>query len=321
MVEIVNIVHISQTPIAGAAWAWSEAFKEACLHSWCVARREVRDLSFPADESYPPKTDPHSRFDAADVIFCHQGHPYRQPWYPKGKPTVFCYHSQPHHVYRRGEKDGWPWCVIGQYHPRYYPGCAVVPNLMPLKHPWYQPGEKPTDHIRIAYSPSWSKESMPLNPGGWDDKGYQRTIDILQHLESQEGPYPVRADIITGVPLEECLKRKAAAHIIIDECVTGSYHRSSLEGLALGAVVINNCDAACANNLRALTDQDIPFVRCGLEDLEATLKQLVQAGPEQLAAMGKANRTWIETGMDPVRMVERWFRPLINEAIAIAKEK
>ena len=35
----------------------------------------------------------------------------------------------------------------------------------------------------------------------------------------------------------EAMAMKRRAHILVDECVTGSYHRNSLEGLAAGCVV------------------------------------------------------------------------------------
>ena len=306
-----NIVHICQTSVAGAAWSWSEAFKEAGYDSYCIARQKIRDLEFPSDCDWPPGPMSLVKLQEADLIFCHQGQPYRKEWYPKATPTVFCYHSPQSHVWRHGEKDGWPWCVIGQYQPRYYPGCAVVPNLIPLKHPWFQSGPKPTDRVRIAYSPSQTDRK------GWDSKGYEQTLDILAELRQVVPEVPIEIDIITAVPLEDCLKRKATAHIVIDECVTGSYHRSSLEGLALGCVVINNCDAASANNLRALTGQDIPFVRSCLDTLLGTLNNLVHATPKKLAEEGQVNREWMERWMRPWAMTNRWFRSLMDEALAV----
>ena len=70
----------------------------------------------------------------------------------------------------------------------------------------------------------------------------------------------------------ESLAMKRRAHIVIDECVTGSYHRNSLEGLAAGCVVVNGVGLLpgveevlrrCAPEAHAL-----PFVFSTLDSLE-----------------------------------------------------
>lgn len=310
-----KVLHISQTPVAGAAWSWSEAFKEAGYDSACLARSEYNDgRVMPTDYRWPPTAAGKEAIEQTDVLLCYQGHPYRYEWYPRTKPTVFLYVSQPRHIMRSGEKDGWPWAVIGEYQTRLYPGCVAVPNIVPLKHPLFEPGRKPTDRIVIAYSPS-NKDKA-----GWDDKGYEATVRILRHIVDGGNHVPIEADVITGTPFKECMERKARAHIVIDECVTGSYHGNSIQGLALGCVVINNCDAEVANNLRAFTGRDIPFVRSNLDGLSETLSQLVQASPDKLIRMGRADRKWLEDAMPPADMVERWFRPLIDDAISIARD-
>lgn len=308
-----KVCHLSCTPVAGAAWAWSEAFKEAGYESLCIAGSTYGDgRIMPRDEDWPPDQRGIRMVYEAELIFCHQGKPYRQLWYPQDKPTVAIYHSQPTpgHTNRLAEKDGWPWAVIGQYQERLYPGCSIVPNLLPLKHPWYQTVSKPMDYVRIAYSPSNRSLS------GWDDKGYEKTVPILEGLR---GP-GVEVDIITGVPLEECLKRKATAHIVIDEVVTGAYHRSSLEAMALGCVVVNNADSQCEQAIRKMTGGCRPlFIRCGIEGLRSALLGLIERGPDALGHMGLHNRQWMEYAWQPAELIERNFKPLMDAAFEHAK--
>lgn len=287
------VAHVCQTPVAGAAWAWAEAFKEAGYDSFSVAARHYKDgRRYPSDENWPPGKEAIERIRSADVIFCHQGDPYKYPWYPKSKPTVLIYHGRPSDVCRVGQHDGRPWAVVGQYQTRLFPGCPPVPNLIPLKSPLYQPGGKPTDCVQIAYSPSNTHKT------GWDDKGYAATVRALLQVAaaSGRGTMPaVQADIITGVGLIECLRRKAVAHIVIDECVTGSYHRSSMEALAQGAVVINNADAFCCMNVRRMTGNcNPPFVATDLAGLPETLRLLVGKGPIELGRLGMDSRRWME---------------------------
>ena len=302
-----NIAHICRTPVAGAAWAASEAFKEAGFDSCCIARREYADgRAMPSDYPYPPNDEAAMDLWNADLIFCHQGHPYNEPWYPKETPTVFIYHSQPSHMPKpwTAIADGMPWAVIGQYQPRLYGDCSIVPNLIPLKHSWYQAGHKPDDRVRIAYSPS--NRSL----GGWDDKGYADTMKAFDGLDAD-------IDVIVGVTLRECLARKSAAHIVIDECVTGSYHRSSLEALALGCVVVNNIDAPCAHLIRLMTGgTGHPFVTCHIKALRDTLESLIDQGPDKLTHWGCRNREWMESAWNPKDLIERNYQPLMEKALA-----
>ena len=203
------VAHVCQTPAAGACWAWAEAFREAGYGAFSVAGRRYKDgRRYPSDYDWPPDDEAIQRIRAADVIFCHQGDPYRYCWYPRVKPTVVIYHSPPSDVCRVGEADGWPWAVVGQYQTRLFPGCRPVPNLIPLKNPLYQAGEKQADRVRIAYSPS------NIDKTGWDDKGYSPTVNaILDIVETSGcgGMPPAEADIVAGVDLAGCLRRKSAA--------------------------------------------------------------------------------------------------------------
>lgn len=299
-----KVVHISQTPIAGAAWAASEAFKEAGYDSCCIAHRRYKGgREFPSDYLYPPNDEALVKLWNAEVIFCHQGRPYRQSWYPKNTATVFIYHSQPSHVWRGGEAR-WPWAVIGQYQPRLYGECDIVPNLVPVWQEWYEPGPRANDLVQIAYSPSNKRLS------GWDDKGYGGTVEILNSLDAD-------IDVITGVPLDECLQRKAQAHIVVDECVTGSYHRSSLEGLALGCVVVNNCDAACAANVRKMTGKEHPFVVTDMKHLAETLQEAIDKGPGHLTRWGTTLRDWFCENWNPTVLINHCYRPLMEKALHV----
>ena len=261
----------------------------------------------PTDKPWPPhKGDGMEHVDAADVIFCHQGWPYVEDWYPKDKPTVAIYHSQPHHVNRQAEVDGWPWAVIGQYQTRLYPGCKMVPNLVPLEHRWFRLKSKPEDRVWITYSPTNTRMT------GWDDKGFCETRAALRDFDAH-------IDIVRGRPLCWALGLKAHAHIVIDECATGSYHRSTLEGWALGCVVVNNCDAQCGANIKHMTGGAMHrSVMCDFAHLRSTLATLIAEGPERLAHWGWRNRQWMEEHWSPAKLIERNWRPLIDAAIARA---
>ncbi len=88
----------------------------------------------------------------------------------------------------------------------------------------------------------------------------------------------------------QALAMKRKAHIVIDECVTGSYHRNSLEGLAVGCVVINGMGLlpALLEIFRQCTGGASlsPFVHASLDTLETVLAMLVERGAEALVIGG-----------------------------------
>ena len=112
---------------------------------------------------------------------------------------------------------------------------------------------------------------------------------------------------------------KRRSHIVIDECVTGSYHRNTLEGLAAGCVVINGVGLLagveqvfreCAGGALQL-----PCTFSTLEDLEQMLVALIAQGGPALEALGRANREWIERHWEFGAQWERVWRPAIDAAI------
>src|SRR5258708_38441287 len=142
----------------------------------------------------------------------------------------------------------------------------------------------------------------------------------MRILERLEGRFPLRVNVIRDhqVTHAEALAMKRRSHIVIDECVTGSYHTSSLEGLATGCVVINGvgllpgvldavryCIGGEASN---------PFTDANLETLESVLAELIRRGPDALAVDGAANRRWMEEHWDFARHWERLWMPLLSQA-------
>ena len=189
---------------------------------------------------------------------------------------------------------------IGQNMAEAYPELPIVPNMLPLKHHWFRPRPKPGDCVKISYSPS------NTNRRGFEDKGAQRTIAALKTLEERG----VEVEIMTNMPLCDVLERKGSAHIAIDECVTGGYHRASLEGLALGCVVVNDCRKANVERIKAMSGApDHPFVISRIGDLLQTLEKLVALGPAKLEAMGRENRWWAEEYWNSKDLLERCWLP------------
>ena len=123
-------------------------------------------------------------------------------------------------------------------------------------------------------------------------------------MEKLSKNFPIKLEIIKNKQISHAasLAMKRRSHIVIDECVTGSYHRNSLEGLACGAVVINGIgilpEVEKVLQFCAGESAENPFVSATLENLEEVLVNLIESGRENLYEQGKANRLWIEENWD-----------------------
>lgn len=172
---------------------------------------------------------------------------------------IMQYHSEP---FRVDLDVPCPKLVLCQYHALLpeYGDCRIVRNPIDLgirKLPDFSSGK-----IRIGYSPSVTRR---VNQ--YYDKGFDKTKSILESLPADLYEW----DIITGVPLNECIERKSRCHIVIDECVTGSFHRSGLEGLALGAITIAYVKSDLVALIQRLYGLTLPFVNVKIDGLRAAI--------------------------------------------------
>lgn len=190
--------------------------------------------------------------------------------------------------------------VLAQYHAtlKEYKDCVHVRNVINFDtDPLYTLTPRMSKTLKVSYSPS-----VTTRVNEYFDKGYEATKKILENVKG------IEFDIIIGVSLEECLKRKADSDIVIDECVTGSYHRSGLEGLALGKMVIcwvNDetkkvmLNAKSKRNTLEIDDRPFPFENIKITELEEFLNDCVQRPIEDIRRIGTKNREWME----------RWWHP------------
>jgi len=197
------------------------------------------------------------------------------------------YHSPPNCCDLRPEAPVYR-LVLAQYHAMLpeFAGCRVARNVVNFEEAAYDP--QWVDTLRIGFSPSWRGKTKH------GDKGVDETVAILDRLRERHG---IEYDVIERVPLDECLRRKARCSILIDECKTGSYHRCTLEALALGKVAVCWIRPELEALLRRLYGGSLPVVNCTLERLYAELLEV--AGCGCLAHWGEENRRWMERHWHP----------------------
>jgi len=145
---------------------------------------------------------------------------------------------------------------------------------------------KRQSNIRIAFAPS---SRAPV--GHLMSKGYNEVKKILNLVAAKRD---VEIDWIERLPYEENLKRKQNSDILIDDVVTGNWHRTSLEGLCFGCVVINR------NN-------KVPFVYAGLETLESTLVNLID-NISNIRNLQEYARLWVLQNWHPIEKLKPYLK-------------
>jgi hypothetical protein len=299
-----RIVSYATTPVAGVPAILARCIAAATEHeARCVWAGDSygNGVRFAGDVQWKQQPNEASRLlEAADLVIVHNGKV--DPAHGRllqNKPVVTMAHNYGWNVDMQFVRRGAPAVVVGQYQATLpeFAGWTVVPNPVPLWEPNYSPGEKGRS-VAIAFTPSGRHERYP--PGHklyWHGKGYDTTMRVLERLAR-------RSDVRTETTAQgqvshaEALAMKRRAHIVIDECVTGSYHRNSLEALAAGCVVVNGVGLlpGVAEILQrcAPTADRVPFIFSTLETLEKRLLELIELGPDALAEQGRRNRRWME---------------------------
>lgn len=321
-----HVLHLALTPLVGAPMRICRALR---LHVGISSRFAVLDTNGGAYNRMVFDTDLHWARDrdeiielarTADVIHLHnfldldskQFHPIdiRALWY-EGRPMVRHFHSTPSNVaaYMRITEQlvidcPIPKLVIPQYPARFFPTAKIVPNII-LDDELTRSTELRAGTLRMCYAPTRFNSGRASR---WDTKGYFETIRLLKTLVRKAAALniDVRVDIIEQVSHAECLQRKSACHIVIDDLVTGSYHLNTLESLASGSVCLTYMDRATQQAVFDLTGRnDFPALNVGLEDAEAVLLDLL--GSQQLVdAIGTHSRAWMSQHWAP-KVMSRHF--------------
>lgn len=202
--------------------------------------------------------------------------------------------------------------VIGQYQAtlKAYQNYKVVRNIIDFNDKVFNEQHASNSEIKIGYSPTVTKKRTRSI---WENKGYQKTIEIIKKIAKYRN---IKYDIIIDVPHTECIQRKSQCNILIDECVTHSYHKCALEGLALGKLTICSLGTEVQNILKKLTHCcNIPFENIWIESLEAELMRIIDSGSDAINERGKQNRVWMEKYWHPIAITHEYIN-LYEELLA-----
>jgi hypothetical protein len=274
------IAHFKNTPIANAPEAVSEVINKYTEHKSYVLGYSYSGVGLKAD---------------TDIVHQHNLNNFNF------KNKVIQYHSEP---FRVDLNVNIRKMVIAQYHATLpeYKNCLIVRNPIDLYNPVFFPKYN-NKKIRIGYSPS------TLVPQSiWADKGYHETIPILNEIK-EIFKDKIEIDLITNVPLPECLRRKSMCNIFIDEVKTDSYHRSGLEGLGMGIATICSVSADVEKVfLKSAQADKNPFINVYHQNLKNKLIELINSGLDNLMEIGYNNRLWMEKYWHPSTIANEYIK-------------
>lgn len=243
--------------------------------------------------------------DWADILHFHNRWKRQEifkriPFKYKKKPSLIQIHSpRLSEDFSQEVASKKPLAIISQYHPREWEKelSYIIPNVVDIYDDAHicNPDKYGDRSPIVGYAPSnW-------NAKGWDDKGYGFMNDCLKRLEMFKGSITYQR--IVRKPWAEAMSMKQACHIGVDEVVTGSYHLSSVEFLAMGCATFAYLDektqAVCKEAIGA---EELPWLNVKQGQFKSELRKVVQE--ESWDEKGKASRAWMEKYYDPRRLCD-----------------
>ena len=140
--------------------------------------------------------------------------------------------------------------------------------------------------IKIAFAPS-TRVAIG-HPGS---KGYLQVRDVLDRIARKRD---VKIIWIERIAYSKNLELKQHAHILIDDVVTGNWHRTSLEGMCFGCAVLNKVMKS-------------PFVYATINTLEERLLWLID-NPTILNDFQERSRLWVLQHWHAMDMVKEYTK-------------
>lgn len=318
--KALNIVHLAKTNCAGAIWNLHAALNTyANMNSRVVtASDSTNGLRYPRDLLLSQTDMVWKVLREADVVHFHNNLDKQSPELRdysdilKNKPAVLQFHSEPAAIKAHfpgrdpAKRTDIKTLVIAQKHTRFYPRAAPVPNLLDINHPLLKPFQRKKKRPPVVmYNPT-DKRNYPLGAQTCRGKGYYQTMTILQRLVQENVIKLLCGD---KIPWKELMRKRARADILIDECVTGGYHLTSLEGLSQGLATIAYLDDTTIRQICDITgsgQDELPWVNCRIEQLEQQLRNLA-TDKDLLSDYQNKSRQWMEKYWCPEKQLRHYI--------------
>lgn len=268
-----NICIYSKTPLAAAPWELYKALKKYTLHNIELINEKNRyrdGRSFPYSLLWASNNGAAKRVLAeADLWHIHNYLPYDIIEYRAHQKVMAQFHSLP----RLGN-----WQQLMKFADKSYTITQPLqekeyqlPSLPNIIDPDEYLPMKRQKKIKIAFAPT---SRAPI--GHQNSKGYEEVKRVLNKIATIRD---IDIEWIEGIPYIENLALKRESHILIDDVVTGNWHRTTLEGACFGCAVLNRV-------------RKVPFVFASHQTLEERLLWLID-NPYVLKDFQERIRLWI----------------------------
>jgi len=315
-------VHIAKTNCAGALWNLHQLITQYTPHrSRVITRSRVTNgRRYPKDVLLHEKQQVYELIEQADVIHFHNWldkestlmKPYRELL--QQKTAVLQFHSEPSVLQQAfpgrdlASREDLLTLVVAQKQARFYPLVIPVPNALDINQAIFRQSKKHNDNrrLRVLYAPT-DKKSYQNYRDSCRGKGYQETRSILKKLDA-EGI--IEACIVSDMNWQVLAELRRTCDVVIDECVTGGYHLSSLESLAQGCVTLAMLDEITHSLLVSISGskkEDLPWINCQVSRLEKELTELA-GNRARLKKIKQQSRAWMERYWRPEDIVDQYIR-------------
>lgn len=193
--------------------------------------------------------------------------------------------------------------VIAQYQAvhMFQKDFSVIRNAVDINDIDLQPQYNDNKIPHVTFSPS-NKASLERLESKWKStwayKSFYEVEPILKRL-ANEGI--ITYEIFYDVPFRKSLVARKKGDIHIDDIYTGSYHLSSLEGLAQGKMVICNIKPWMSLFLRQFLGKDtLPWIVADKDSLEKTLRYYCHSNNMiELSKLRHYSYEWIQKHWNP----------------------
>lgn len=315
----INVVHIAKTNCAGAIWNLHSVLnKYSKIKSRVITvSTSTNGMSYPKDLLLSDIKNVESVLRKADLIHFHNNLDKDSPELIKykkiiiNKPALLQFHSEPGVL-----KESFPGrnpverkdivtLAIAQKHTRFYPNAIPVPNIIDINHPLLVPSNHQKNRKPVViYNPT-DRSDYRNKTNTCRGKGYRKTLAILKKLEKKQ---IIKLVLGYRVPWNELMKKRATADILIDECITGGYHMTSLEGLSQGLATFAFLDKITIEqicNITGSAKEELPWVNINITNLNEKLIELANDS-SLLNTLKKNSREWIEKYWSPQSMLQHY---------------
>ena len=314
------ITHVTLTPLAGSPIRISNALNvHSHFESRCINLNPLGNGKRTFEEDLVWVTDKEECLDVlskSDIICFHhfinyksEDNPFKLNFFDfSGNNTkyIFHWHSNPDFI---SETRGIhvdellnlkePQLVVAQFHETYFPNAFPVPLIVKEMR-----RVTPTNSSVpiIFFSPSNNRMAFERR---WESKARNQVLTILKKLKRKGIANYILAE---NIPFEKCNELRAKSDIVIDDVVTGSFHTSSLEALALGKPTISYLDHRTQLVLSETTGStDLPIINAKLEFLEEILLDLCNSSTLR-ESLGAFSLDWFNTHYSEKKMTDIYAR-------------